>query len=331
MDFDQLRRDPQIWRPQAQFSASIRSKHELDSFNDIGAIAVYIDINLSERPDIAICGSQSETLSFWETNSSGGFLTKPKFTAELLTFRFVRCGQIVYRYQKYETIASKMIAVLADFESLREVQALGTVSTLSATIAAATLASAQKALSGGEHLGLPTLERVADMAMPGMWGLFCTVRLIHSRIGDPDKQSDLMFPLLQEMMGYQILSAWPKFSRSTPTIPVDFASQQLRRAIDYIEGHLFRPMILADVAAAANTGVRSLQSKFKSELGVTPLQYIISRRLARAHEDLISRKEISISINEIARKWGFVHMSDFGKRYRKQYGCTPSETRRAVR
>lgn len=161
------------------------------------------------------------------------------------------------------------------------------------------------------------------MTMPGMWGLFCTVRLIHSRIGDPDKQSDLMFPLLQEMMGYQILSAWPKCSRSTPTIPVDFASQQLRRAIDYIEGHLFRPMTLADVAAAANTGVRSLQSKFKSELGVTPLQYIISRRLARAHEDLLSRKEISLSINEIARKWGFVHMSDFGKRYRKQYGCTP--------
>ncbi len=138
---------PQIWRPQAQFSASIRSKRELDSFNDIGAIAVYIDINLSDSPNIAICGSQSETLSFWETNSSGGFLTKPKFTAELLTFRFVRCGQILYRYQNYETIASKMIAVLADFESLREVQALGTVSTLSATIAAATLASAQKALS----------------------------------------------------------------------------------------------------------------------------------------------------------------------------------------
>jgi AraC-like DNA-binding protein len=28
----------------------------------------------------------------------------------------------------------------------------------------------------------------------------------------------------------------------------------------------------------------------------------------------------------IAARWGFVHMSDFSRRYRQRFGCTPSQT-----
>mgnify|MGYP002654135811 CR=1 FL=1 len=58
-----------------------------------------------------------------------------------------------------------------------------------------------------------------------------------------------------------------------------------------------------------------------------------SRRL-----DAIDRKilmvlqdDASLSVAEIARSWGFVHMGDFGQRYRRQYGRTPTETRRTGR
>ncbi|MGU3479065.1 helix-turn-helix transcriptional regulator [Methylobacterium sp. D48H] len=327
----QLRRDPSIWRPQASFSANLKSKKQIDLFNDTGGIAVYLDVNTAGRPNISVCGSQAETFSFWKTTSSSGFISKPKFAAGLLTFRFVTDGHIVYADQTGDKIASRMIAVLTGFDSLREVRAPGAVCALSATIAVETLAAAQKALAGNEYTGLPLLERVASMSFPGMTALLCTIRILQDRLDNLDGQSDLIVPLIREVISYQILSFWPKKAAKTAPVLNELAvPRQLRLAIDYIETHLSSPLTLVDVATAAGTGVRSLQNKFKIEIGQTPIKYIISRRLARAHEDILSDKNRDLSISEIARAWGFVYMSDFSRRYRMQYGCTPSETRRST-
>ncbi|MGH1590077.1 helix-turn-helix domain-containing protein [Methylobacterium phyllosphaerae] len=320
--------DPRIWRPQAQFSASIASPTQLKRFNDTGGIAVHLDVMRETRPDIAISGSQSETLSVWETRSSSGFVTKPKFVAGLVTIRFVTRGHVVSSRRTGDLLASTAIATLTGFEELHEVHASPAVSAVSATIAAATLAAANTALTGSDQPGLPALAPIAEMTRPGMGSLFCTIRLIQGRIQGLDRRADLVLPLLEEVMSYQLLSTWPKRADGTPAPPPDVAPRRLRRAIDYIEAHLATALTLADVATAAGIGVRSLQNTFRTELGRTPVQFIIDRRLARAHADLLADTGARRSIAEIARCWGFVHMSDFGQRYRRLHGCTPSETRR---
>jgi len=319
--------DPDTWRPQARFRAAIGSWQQLRTFNDTGGIAVFLDVTRSPHPDIEIFGSQSRILSFWNTRSHSGFVTKPKFSAGLLTLRFVISGQISYLRRDGETIASPAIAALTGFDDLQEVRASNAVSALSATFPAQSLVLASSALTGDGVRSLPALEPIADMERPGMAALFCTVRSVQKRLQLMGQEVDLMLPLLQEVMSYQLLSAWPKCVAVAQALPAESASRQLGMAIDYIEANLPTVLTLANVAAAAGMSVRSLQNKFKKELGQTPVHYITERRLTRAHQDLISPTTAGRSIEAIARAWGFLHTGDFGQRYRRVFGCTPSQTR----
>lgn len=330
MPLDQLQVSPNIWRPQPRLSIAISSRRQINNFNDIGGIAVYIDTDQSIEPDIEISGSQNAALSFWETSSASGFVSKPKFAAGLLTLRFVMSGRIIYRLRHGEVIATPSVAALTGFDDLSEVLASCAVRTVSATLAIDALVAAQAALTGQENYGLPALQPIADMGTPGMGALFGTIRLVQRRLPDPEGHADLMLPLLQEIVSYQLLSAWPRQVAATVAIPHDLQSRHLRLAIDYIAANLSRSLTLADIAAAAGTSVRSLQNKFKQELGCTPVQFIIERRLSWAHDDLSSSAKADWSIADIARQHGFVHLSDFSQRYRRKYGHSPTETRRGA-
>ncbi|WP_246682757.1 helix-turn-helix transcriptional regulator [Methylobacterium sp. WL9] len=324
----QDRHDENSWRPQPRFSASIISARQLRNFNDAGGIAVNFDVMKAMKPDINISGSQSELLSFWETRSASGFITQPKFSANLLTVRFITSGHIIYSHRGGDVLGSRTHATLAGFEGIKDVCASRALSSISGTIAVKTLIAANKALTGNDHAGLPSLSPVAEMTTPGMMALFCTVKLVKSQINDSMQQPDLILPMIQEIMSYQLLSAWPRLENKPLNESTPASSCRLNLAVDYIHANLSSELTLADIASIAGISVRSLQDKFRKEIGRTPIQFIIDQRLERAHHDLLSAAKATWSISDIARHWGFVHMSDFGQRYRRLFGCSPSDTRR---
>ncbi|WP_238281647.1 hypothetical protein [Methylobacterium goesingense] len=47
-------------------------------FNDTGGVAVNFDVRRAREPEIALVGTQTESLSLWETRSGSGFITRPK-------------------------------------------------------------------------------------------------------------------------------------------------------------------------------------------------------------------------------------------------------------
>jgi AraC-like DNA-binding protein len=103
-------------------------------------------------------------------------------------------------------------------------------------------------------------------------------------------------------------------------------SRTLKRAIDFIEGNLQRPLAIADIAEAAGVGPRALQIAFRREFGYSPLNYARRRRLAAVHHDLLTNAG-SLSIAEIAARWGFIHLGLFAQQYREVYGERPSDTK----
>jgi AraC-like DNA-binding protein len=321
-------RDPAVWRPQRRFAAPITSRRQLQLFNDRGGISVNFDTLRSAAPNIVLTGSQSETLSLWETHSPSGFITQPKFDARLVTVRFVTSGRTVYRRRCGTVEGLPTHATLVDFDDLLEVEASDAFSAVSGTFGADDLRAAQAALTGYAVTAVPSLAPTAALSMPGMRALFLSLRQARLRIQDVDRHDDLIFPLIQEVLSYQLLSAWPQCAAAARPGTTTIASRSLRAAVEYIEAHLSEPLTLAEIAAVADVSVRSLQDRFRQEKGRTPVQFIIEQRLARAHADLISPGREGLSIAAIARRWGFVHMGDFAQRYRRRYGCTPTETRR---
>ncbi|GJD75789.1 helix-turn-helix transcriptional regulator [Methylobacterium goesingense] len=212
------------------------------------------------------------------------------------------------------------------FEDLREVEASGGFAAVSATLRVADLATAHAALTGGDPLALPRLAPVAEIASPGMRALFCTVREVRRQVQEAPRSGDLLVPLVREIMAYQLLSVWPRQTAASAAIGREGAPRSLQTALDYIMANLGSPLMLADIAAAAGISVRSLQDRFRRDLGQTPVRFLIDQRLEHAHRDLLSPGN-TLSVAAIARRWGFAHPSNFGQRYRNRYGCTPSATR----
>lgn len=80
------------------------------------------------------------------------------------------------------------------------------------------------------------------------------------------------------------------------------------------------------IAAELRISRRALNKLFEKE-GLGPMEFVILERLEQAARDLSSPLQRSLSVSEIAFRWGFKNTSHFAKRFRQHFGMMPSELR----
>ncbi len=68
-----------------------------------------------------------------------------------------------------------------------------------------------------------------------------------------------------------------------------------------------------------------------ARLGISPGDWVRTERLAGAARDLLRPVVKPPSIAEIASSWGFSDQANFTRAFRRQYGMSPREYRRAHR
>jgi AraC-like DNA-binding protein len=66
----------------------------------------------------------------------------------------------------------------------------------------------------------------------------------------------------------------------------------------------------------------------RRELDTTPMAYLRTVRLARAHRDLLDHGPGQDTVTAVAYRWGFSSTSRFSAYYRETYGVTPKQTLR---
>nr|WP_316640434.1 helix-turn-helix transcriptional regulator [uncultured Roseateles sp.] len=84
---------------------------------------------------------------------------------------------------------------------------------------------------------------------------------------------------------------------------------------------------VADLAARLQVSTGRLISVFKLRYGMSPREYAIATKMARARRLLQNTR---ISLLDVALDCGYEHHSSFSTAYRRAFGETPLETRRAV-
>jgi len=103
------------------------------------------------------------------------------------------------------------------------------------------------------------------------------------------------------------------------------APRDVKRAIDYMQGHLDVPIRLADIVRASGVPGRTLFKHFSDCRGISPMRYLRNARLDKVRETL-RRVAPEARITDIAMQWGFTHMGRFSVEYRRRYGESPSAT-----
>ena len=102
------------------------------------------------------------------------------------------------------------------------------------------------------------------------------------------------------------------------------AAHTVRRLRDYVESCLAEDLDVTMMANVTALSPAHFARAFAATVGMTPFQYVITRRLARAHE-LLERTDRSAL--DIALAVGFKTPSHFTSRFRREFGVTPREIR----
>lgn len=95
---------------------------------------------------------------------------------------------------------------------------------------------------------------------------------------------------------------------------------RIKQMITFIHENYMDPITLHDVAQVASVSKRECQRCFSHTLGISPVQYLLGRRLEMAASLLRGGEQ---SVSEIAFSCGFNSSSYFGKRFHEAYGKTP--------
>lgn len=101
------------------------------------------------------------------------------------------------------------------------------------------------------------------------------------------------------------------------------------RACERVEQTAHEVPTLLQVCADIGVSPRKLDYCFQDVLGLSPARYFRAMRLNAVRRALKQAgADASVSVQDIAARWGFWHMGAFGQDYRLQFGELPSETRR---
>ncbi|MDX2506380.1 MAG: helix-turn-helix domain-containing protein [Gammaproteobacteria bacterium] len=97
-------------------------------------------------------------------------------------------------------------------------------------------------------------------------------------------------------------------------------------AENYISDSTSGVVTIPELCDVANISERTLEYAFRERYGMTPKMFTLVYRLNMVRKQLRKTEPRAALVSEIARQYGFWHMSQFTADYQRQFGELPSET-----
>ena len=103
--------------------------------------------------------------------------------------------------------------------------------------------------------------------------------------------------------------------------------KRINVVLEYMDCHSAENIENAELAKMIHVSENHFYYLFKETVGMSPQQYVNELRLKKALNLL---KEGTYNLTEIAMKAGFSDYNNFGRQFRRYYGCTPREMEKKV-
>ncbi|HEX4973220.1 MAG TPA: helix-turn-helix domain-containing protein [Steroidobacteraceae bacterium] len=176
------------------------------------------------------------------------------------------------------------------------------------------------------RLAFPDVEMVPDRlvmhdrelwtAAAGTAYMHLALELVRELAGEPLASATGRLMLVERRRGSQ-----------SPFLVPHAAPQQgseIERAMRYLRQHAGKRLAIAGVCRTLAVSERTLARRFKASLGMSPLSYLQSQRIARARELLEGSK---LPLDRIVEQCGYEDVSSFRKLFARQVGMTPRDYR----
>lgn len=94
----------------------------------------------------------------------------------------------------------------------------------------------------------------------------------------------------------------------------------------YIENHIYDKFSLVELSKIANINKYGFVKKFKALTGMTPMNYILMRKIFSSKKLIKSNVELT----EIAYQYNFTDMAHFSKTFKRFIGISPKEYKESI-
>lgn len=132
--------------------------------------------------------------------------------------------------------------------------------------------------------------------------------------------------ICQAYMEILIVRLMRQTTLTAPVIPsVTAVNHQCAMIRRYIDVHFKEPLNLDLLANEAHVNKFYLSHAFKREYGISPINYMLSRRIEESKYLLL---ETDLSLSQISHTLGFSSASYFSQSFRRSEGISPMEFRR---
>lgn len=102
----------------------------------------------------------------------------------------------------------------------------------------------------------------------------------------------------------------------------------VERVLDYVQQHGCEPLSLANVAAVVHRSPAYVTDRVKKATGASVGEWIIANRLQQASARLLHTR---MPVADIAEQVGWKDVTHFIRQFKKHYGMTPGQWRKAQR
>lgn len=101
--------------------------------------------------------------------------------------------------------------------------------------------------------------------------------------------------------------------------------ERIKTMLTFMREHYHEKLTIPQIAGCIPVSERECYRLFQKNLGMTPTEFLISLRLKKAKDLLITTQK---NVVEIALESGFSNSSYFGKVFREEFHIPPGEYRR---
>lgn len=162
---------------------------------------------------------------------------------------------------------------------------------------------------------LTRFKEIIRVLMPNIYDMFL--------LKEEEMANQLASSLL--MLIYRELQMQEQDSRSQM---IQRTENMVRHITEYLDAHYTEPIRMEEICEQFHISVSYLSHLFKRETGISPKQYIVTRRVGEAQSMLV---ETDIPIHEIEEQLGFGSSCHLTSTFKKYVGLSPREFRKHFR
>ncbi|MGV7229128.1 MAG: helix-turn-helix domain-containing protein [Nitrospirales bacterium] len=184
-----------------------------------------------------------------------------------------------------------------------------------------------------EGLELPTLQTLfakgeVFIPHPESLHLVCNwlQEFFHDLVQDiPNGRTFFSQDAFEHELPVQLLKSLA-FQEAYPRPSLLLRHKALKRVEDYLNAYPLTPHTVRELCRVAPVSERTLEYAFLERFGVSPKAYLHTFRLNGVRKALRIADPASESVTAWATRWGFWHMGQFAKDYKRLFAELPSET-----